>query len=441
MNLFRAYDIRGIYGKELTDEKARKLGKALGTFLKGNKTVCIGFDTRPSSPDLFDSFASGLLSTGCNVISLGMVPNPVAYFFAWKNKMFGCYITASHNPVEWNGIKLFKPNGVSFTEELEILRNVFSSGKFLKGKGEMEEREAINDYTNFLRERIGKIRGRIVVDFLGGSGTALTKAFREIGVDIKALHEKPDPSLYGFHRLEPMGDLIYSLSESIKDGKFDFGVALDCDADRAVFIDSHGNPIDSSVMCAIFIKEILKEKKGGKVVLTHDCASELDEFTRRLGGRVIRCRIGHNFVEQKVVEEKAVFGGEQSSHYYFSFFYPFSDGMLSTLYLCKILSETGKRLDELAQSISFHPIARVYINAKTDEKKFKVIQRIRKSYSKAIDVADGIKIKLNDIEWILIRASHTLPEINLCVEAKNEQRLKELIHKYSKLIRGEIKAS
>ena len=171
MGFFRTYDIRGVYCQELTDESALKIGKALGTFLKGKENVCVGYDTRPSSINFFNNFVSGLTSTGCNVISIGMVPNPFAYFYSWKKKVFGCYITASHNPVEWNGVKIFKPNGISFTEEIKIIEEIFNSNKFVVGnKGKVEQEDIRKRYTDFLKKNLGKVEGKVVTDFLGGAG-------------------------------------------------------------------------------------------------------------------------------------------------------------------------------------------------------------------------------------------------------------------------------
>lgn len=438
MSIFRAYDIRGIYGKDLTDEIALNLGKALGTFLKGKQDVCVGFDTRPSSPNLFKNFVTGLTSTGCNVISLGMIPNPLAYFFAWKNKIFGCHITASHNPVEWNGLKLFKPNGVSFIEENKTIENIFNSNKFIIGKGKIkEEKNIVKEYSKFLKCKFGKIKGKLVVDFLGGAGVVSAEIFKYIGLKIIPLHDKPDASLYGFHKLESWGNLLNAAKEAVKKEKADFGVAFDADADRSIFISPSGEYVDPSVMHAIFTENILKRKKG-KIIATFDSATELEKLSKNNGGSLIWSRIGHNFIEQKILDKNAIFAGEQSSHYYFNEFYPFSDGVLSTLYLYKILKETKRNFDELIKEIKFHLVVKLYIDTKTDEKKIEVVEKLRKKYPKSVDIMDGFKIKLNAVEWVIIRASQTLPEVNLCVEAVNERRLRELIKKYSEIIKKEI---
>lgn len=214
-------------------------------------------------------------------------------------------------------------------------------------------------------------------------------------------------------------------------------MALDCDADRSVFIDSSGKHVDPSVMNGIFVENLLKKKKG-KIVATYDCAIELENFIKKLGGKLVWNRVGHGFIEQRVFEEKALFAGEQSSHFYFNIFYPFSDGILSILYLSKILNESKKNLDSLKEKIKFNPISKLYIDAKDDAKKVKVVEKISEDYPKALVIADGFKIKLNDDEWVIIRASQNLPEVNLCIEAKNNKRLKELVEKYSKIIEQKI---
>jgi phosphomannomutase len=439
MNLFRAYDLRGVYPDEINERIAERVGKALGTFLQGRETVCVGFDTRFSSKRISKSLSSGLISTGCDVISLGLVPSPIVYFHAWKNKTFGCAITASHNPQEWNGFKLIKPDGTSFVEDLEKLKNVFESENFLKGRGRIEEdKKVLEEYTRFLQKKFGILKGRIVIDFLGGAGVIAANVFEDIGLNIIPLHDKPDPSLYGFHRLEPWGKLLNTAKKKVKREKVDFGVAFDCDADRSVFISPTGEYVDGSVMNGIFIEHILKRKKG-EIIATYDCATELEKFAKKFNGKFSWCRVGHGFIEKKRLEENALFAGEQSSHFYFNEFYPFSDGILTTLYLAKILNETGEKFNELINRIKFHPVEKIYINAGNDEKKIRVVEELKKDFPKAMDIMDGFKIKLNNVEWILIRSSQTLPEINICAEGKNKKRLNEIVKKYSRLISEKLR--
>jgi len=434
MSIFKAYDIRGIYGDELTDDIMLDIGKALGTFLGGNKTVCVGYDTRKSSKKLFNLFSSGLISTGCNVISLGLVTNPMLYFYAWKNKMFGALITASHNPKQWNGLKLVRPTGVSFIEEIKRIEEVYDSDEFLKGKGKTTNADAMVGYEEFLRKNVGINRKKVVVECFGAAGTVALPLLKRLGLEIVSLHDKPDADFFGFERPEPKGDNLDTLKKTVKKEKADFGVAFDGDADRSVFVDDKGRESNVSSVIAVFAEYILKKRKGS-ILLTADCASEIETIVKNLGGKTIWWRVGHGFIEEKCVKEKALFGGEQSSHLYFNEFYPFSDGTLATVYLAKILNETRKTFSEMIDKIKIHPIEKIYINVGNDENKIRIVESLKKRYPNALDIMDGIKIKLNDIEWVLIRTSQTNPEINLCVEARDEKRMKDLIVEYSKLIK------
>jgi phosphomannomutase/phosphoglucomutase len=438
MSIFRAYDIRGIYKKDITEAVMLKLGKALGTFLKGNKNIAVGYDTRISSKRLFDSLAKGLISTGCNVINLGMVPNPMVYFYAWKNKTFGVMITASHNPKEWNGLKIVRPRGVSFIKELEEIEKVYKYGKFLKGKGEITKGIVKEPYKKFLKRKLGFNRKKVVVECFGTVGVIALPILKELGLDVISLHDKPDGKFFGFERPEPKGHNLNILKKTVKREEVDFGAAFDGDADRAVFIDDKGRELNGSIMSAIFIEYILEKRRRGRIVITPDCASEIDKIIEDSGGRTVWGRVGHGFIERRILYEKALFAGEQSSHFYFNEFYPFSDGILAILYLAKLLSKKGEKLSKIVNRIKMYPIEKIYINVRTDDNKKKVMKKIKKKYHDAKKMMDGIKIQLNKTEWVLIRASQTLPEINLCVEAKTKTRLRDLIQKYSKIIRKEI---
>lgn len=432
-NIFKAYDIRGVYPTQLNEEIAERIGKAVGTFLKG-KEVCVGHDTRNSSPSIFNSFCAGLISTGCKVISLDIVPNPVNYFYAWRKRIFGCMITASHNSSEWNGIKFVNPDGTSFIEEIQKIEKVYNSQKFIEGKGKMvNEKNALKIYEEFLKEKIGKVKGKVVVECFGGAGVKALEILKNLGLDIVALHDKPDGNFYGFKRPEPKGENLKTLIKKVGEENADFGIAFDGDGDRSIFIDNKGRELNGSIMIPIFIKNILKIKEG-KIIVTADCASEIKKIAEDSGGKLIWWRVGHGFIERKSVEENSLFCGEQSSHFYFSYLYPFSDGILATIYLAKILSEEGRNFSKLVDEIKLHPVDKLYINVGTDKNKIRIIEEIKKRFPESLDIMDGVKVELNDIEWVLLRASQTNPEINLCVEARDEKRLKELTEEYTNLV-------
>ena len=433
MSIFRAYDIRGIYKENLTESVMLKLGKTLGTFLGGNKNVAVGYDTRISSKRLFDSFAKGLTSTGCNVINLGMVPNPMVYFYAWKNKTFGAMITASHNPKEWNGLKIIRPSGISFINEIDKLEKLFKYGKFMEGKGKITKGSVAEKYKIFLKRKIGFIKKKVVVECFGTVGVKALPILKDLGLDVISLHDKPDGNFFGFERPEPKGKNLQMLKKAVKKSKADFGFAFDGDADRAVFVDNKGRELDGSTMIAIFSEYILRKKRG-KIIVTFDSASEIEKIVEDAGGRIVWNRVGHGFIERRIVYERALFAGEQSSHFYFNQFYPFSDGILSALYLAKILMDEDEKLSKMVDKIKLNPIEKVYINVSNESNKNRIIKVLKKKYPNAESLMDGIKLNL-DGDWILIRASQTNPEINLVIEAKNKTMIKELLQKYSKIVR------
>lgn len=434
MSIFKAYDIRGVYGKDLTEEMMEKIGKAVGTFLN-DKKVCIGYDTRKSSKKLCDAFVSGLISTGCDAILLGLIANPMLYFYAWKNKIYGALITASHNPKEWNGLKMVRPNGVSFIEEFKKIEEIYNSEIFLKCKGKITKASVIGDYKKFLKNKIGSSRKKVVIECFGAAGVTGLSILKELGLNVISLHDKPDGNFFGFERPEPKGENLSILKKTVIKEKADFGMAFDGDGDRSVFVDDKGREPNVSSIIAVFAEYILKKKKGS-ILLTADCASEIEDIAKKLGGKTIWWRVGHGFIEEKSLEEKVLFAGEQSSHLYFNEFYPFSDGIMAAAYLSKILSETKTKLSEWVDKINLHPIEKLYINVETDENKNRIIENLKERYPNALDIMDGIKIKLNNIEWVLIRASQTNPEVNICTEAKNESRMKDIIREYTKLVKS-----
>lgn len=438
MGIFRAYDIRGVYNKDLDETKMLRLGKALGTLLGGNKNVAVGYDTRISSKRLFDHFSKGLTSTGCNVINLGMVTTPMLNFYAWKNKTFGAMITASHNSKNWNGLKLIRPSGISFINELEDLEKTFKFGKFVKGNGKLRKDSVMEKYGVFIKRKIGNLSKKVVVECFGGSGVVLIPLMKRTGLDVTSLHDVPDGNFYGFKPDPEKPGNLKTLKKTVKEKKADFGIAFDGDGDRALFVDERGNEIDASMAMAIFIDYVLSSRKRGKVIVTQDSSRGLEKIAENGGGKVIWNRIGHGFIERRITFEKALFGGEQSGHMSFNDFYPFSDGLVAALYMAKILEKEGNRLSVLVKDKKFsaiNPVGKFYMDLKMDDKVKDVIKKLRKKYHNEKKVQDGFMLKLNKAEWVMIRASDNAPEINLCIEAKSKKRLKELKEKYAEAIR------
>lgn len=437
---FKAYDIRGVYGKELTDSDAEIIGKAVGTLVDTDEYI-IGYDTRTHSPKLFENFAKGLNSTGVDAVSVGMLPNPVVYFNGFINKLPGVIITASHNPPEYNGFKFFRQDGSSYTNELEKLKTIIKSKKFKESShGHIADIDyGLNDYQEYIERKL-EVEGKIKVVaecFNGVAATIVPYIFESFGIECVPINNKILGDFGGL-RPEPKGDNLKELQKKVVAEKADFGIAFDGDADRGVFVDDKGKVYMASVPGSFFIKDILSKQKG-KIIATVDLPSAIVKTIKENGGKVSWNRIGHGFIEENLVKQKALFALEQSSHFYFNLFYPFSDGFLAGLKMAEILSKSDKKFSEMAKETPYNPTEKIYIDAGTHEKKIRVVENLKKQFPEMIDAVDGFKIFLNDTEWVLIRSSQNLPEVNLCIEAKDKNRLKEILKEYTKMIKEEIK--
>ena len=434
--IFRAYDIRGVYGRELTEETARKLGLATGTIIQEEEFV-VGRDSRWSSPALSKSFIDGFLESGKTVLNVGEVPNPVTYFACWSIKTPGVYVTASHNPPEYNGFKFIRKDGTSFINEYTFLRSVLEKEEFRhKAGGKVLQEDYLGRYLQFLHENIGEVGGvKIVAETFGG---VVNKVLHELSslteLEIKLIHPDIDPYFYG-SRPEPTEKSLRKLAETVVSQKADFGVGFDGDSDRMVLVDNKGRVLNGSLTGIILVKYLVK--KGDKVVLTPDTSTVLKQTIENVGGKVIWSRIGHGFIEEKVRDTGAVLGIEQSSHFYPGYLYPFSDGIFTMLLVGKIVKELGP-IDSLLEDVKIPYMAKIYINAGNDLVKRKVVEEFREMFPEALVFEDGLKIFLED-GWILIRESQTMPEVNLAIEASSEKRFRELFEEYKQKIEEKIK--
>jgi phosphomannomutase len=438
-NIFLAYDVRGIYGKEITKEVAERLGKSLGTLLKGR--FAIGYDTRASSKVLHDCFVKGLISTGSDVVSIGLAPNPVLYFYCWKNKIPGVLVTASHLAREYNGFKFARPDGSSFSHELGELRRIFFSKRFARGKGKVEyETQAIDRYLDFIGKKVRVKRElRIAMDcFNGASSLAAPRAMELANCKPIELYTTPDQGLFSGRKPEPTEENLKELQAVVLEEGSHFGVAYDGDGDRSVFVDELGRTIRGDTLTAIFAREILSGRKG-KVIAPVNSSSCVRIEVEKLGGELVECRIGHTFIEDALLKERALFAGEPSSHFYFNLIYPFSDGILATLKLAEILSKDKGRLSNLVDSIPRYPISSANVDCKTHEKKLAVIEILKEELGKRYEssLVDGIKVFLDE-GWILLRPSNTEPLIRITVEARSKKEAKELLKEFSSLVRGKL---
>ncbi len=432
-HIFRAYDIRGVFGEDLTEEVATKIGAAFAAFLDG-RTVVVGRDVRLSGEKLRDALVSGLISR-CNVTDVGMVPTPLLYFaLNHLQKDAGVMVTASHNPPQWNGFKAFRgQKGSIYGKEMERIKEI-TKDVDLKRLGEKRGKSVsysgiIKEYQDFVQSKVQLERKlKVVADTANGAcGLVAPALFKRLGCDILTLNQEPDGT-FPAHPPVPKEETLGELKKEVVRNRADFGVGYDGDGDRAVFIDEEGNLIPGDLTLLVFAKDVLQRHRGGKVVYELSCSMAVEEYVKKLGGIPLVERVGHTFIMDRMIEEKALLGGEKSSHFYFSDVYGMDDGTFASLRMAEILSKSNEKLSEIVASLPKYPSVYEKNFECPDNLKFKVIENLKSRFKgyglKTLEI-DGVKILEKD-GWVILRASNTEPVIRISAEARTEEKLKEL---------------
>jgi len=435
-DIFRAYDIRGIFNKDITPETALQIGKGFGTYLGGRgKNVVVGRDVRLSGEVLGDALIRGLTSTGCNVLDVGVVPTPVLSFSVVRyGKDGGVMVSASHNPPEWNGFKLYKKGGGNCAQGtgMEEVKEIIFSQKFsISSKWKVDKYgKVFADYTKFLEDKVEIRRPlRVAMDPANGAcGLIAPELFNKYGCEVVSINLKPD-GRFPAHLPEPTEETLKDLMKLVPDEKADFGVGYDGDGDRSVFVDNKGRIVPPDTTLIIFAYYYLEKHKNAKIVFDITCSSSVEEAIAAKGGVPVLSRVGRTFLVQKMAAEKAAFGGESSGHFYFAETYGFDDGIFSSLKMAEILSKNDKQLSAIVDAIKRYPSIPLIDFDCPDKEKFKVVEKLEKEFRaegyETIDI-DGVKVILSD-GWFLIRPSNTMPQIKMTAEAKSEARLKKIV--------------
>ena len=441
--IFRAYDIRGVYGVDLSEDLAKAIGLAYGTMLGNRGRVVVGRDVRLSGEALASATAEGLAEAGCDVMDVGLVTTPMSYFaVVHLNADGGIQVTASHNPPEWNGFKLIKKGGetLSAGAGMEELRDMVLQGRFRKGerRGKIEKIDILESYVEFITSKVEIERPlKIAIDYSNGAAAiSFPKIAERVGLKIEALNDVPDGRFPG-HPPEPREDTLKDLQDLVVKTRVDFGAGFDGDGDRVVFVDDKGRILSGDIALAIFVKHL---DKKGKVIFDVSSSSALREVIVEKGCEPIEMRVGRAFILNAVRELNAVMGGEKSDHFYFPELWGFDDACYAVLKMAEILIKSGKKLSELVDEIPHYPSIPITTFTCPDELKTKVVERIAKHYESLgmkVSRIDGVKAYFDD-GWVLIRPSNTMPQIKMTAEAKTEKRLKEIVDEAKKLITENI---
>ncbi len=421
--IFRECDIRGIFDRDLDVETGEAVGAAFGTFLDGAGPVVCGHDNRASSEALYAAAVRGLTRAGRDVAAIGLAMTPMMYFAVHHLPApGGVMVTASHNPPEFNGIKLAVGTGTLYGDQIQALRRIALDGTFAPASaGTVELREVRGDYTAMLVEkiRLGPRRLRVVVDCGNGTAGAFTPAvLRRWGCDVVPLYCDLDPAFPHHHPdpVEPrnLADLI----RAVREEEADLGIGLDGDGDRIGVVDDRGAILPGDRLMALFWREVLHARPGSTALVEVKCSQALVDEIRRLGGRPEWTRTGHSLIKARMREMGAVFAGEMSGHMFFADeYYGYDDAIYAAGRLLRILSNTDRRLSALAAEIPRYHTTREIRVACPDERKFGIVAALRDEFRHRYEVidVDGARVVFPD-GWALVRGSNTEPALVLRAE-------------------------
>jgi len=431
--IFRQYDIRGVAGKDMTEDDVVLLGKGIGTYLRqqNNRFIVVGRDCRLTSETYAQRFMEGLMATGCRVMDIGICPTPVVYFaIRHLRAEGGVMVTASHNPPEFNGFKICSGVDSVFGEQIQQIRRIIDSRTFSEGTGGIDSCEILPDYIDYVLDNIDLKRPlRVGVD--GGNGTGGLTAvpiIKNLGCELHELYTDLDGT-FPNHEADPtvaanMADLV----ALVKDKQLDVGLAYDGDADRIGVVDADGRLIYGDELMVVFSREILARKPGATFVSEVKCSQVMYDDITKNGGNAIMWKTGHSMIKQKMKEVGAELAGEMSGHIFFADrYFGYDDAVYAGCRLLEILAATGQTVGQLLADLprTFNtPEIRVDC---PDRIKFDVVERVTEYFrqrEKVIDI-DGVRV-LFDGGWGLVRASNTQPALVLRFEAFSDARLLEI---------------
>jgi phosphomannomutase/phosphoglucomutase len=428
--IFREYDIRGIVDEDLTDETVELIGKGYAVYLaeKGVKKISIGGDVRLSSKRFIDILCNAVSASGLDVVNIGYVPTPVSYFSLFHLDVGGSImVTGSHNPPEFNGFKLGLGKTTIYGQEIKKVHEIINKGNFLSGSGSIESYDIIPPYCKHLKENFSFAKKlKIVVD--AGNGTAalfVPQLLRELGQDVKELYCEVDGNFPNHHPDPTVEKNLADIIATVKAEKADFGVAYDGDADRIGIVDDTGGIIWGDYLLLLYALDLLKEKRGAKIIFEVKCSQALTEEIEKAGGEPIMWKTGHSLLKNKMKEVKADIAGEMSGHMFFADrYFGYDDAIYATLRTIEILVKQGRALSEIRSELPvYYSTPEIRAECKNDKEKFEITRKAVDYFSAHYDTLtiDGVRVLFGD-GWGLIRSSNTQPILVPRFEAKTEER-------------------
>jgi phosphomannomutase / phosphoglucomutase len=446
LTMFREYDIRGREtDDELNEQALFLIGRGYGTFLRRRSVarVVAGRDSRATSAQFHRALVAGLVSTGCEVLDVGMVTTPMLY---WAQFHFqttgGVAVTASHNPAGWNGVKMAV--GYSLTTNSEQIKEIYQlieREDFVDGEGRVTHAPVDDLYVADLVKRVN-VQGRPRVLLNTGNGTAGMigpRLLKEAGCEVVELHTRLDPTFPHYTANPASVEMMEDTGEQVRVSKSQIGVAIDADGDRLGVTDEQGKTIWPDLFMIPLIRDLLGAKPGGKIIFDVKCSAALEEDIREHGGLPIMWKTGHSFLKEKIAEEKADLGLELSGHIFVVHgYYGFDDALFAALKLIESLSRHSDTLSQVLASVPKWYSSPVYNVHCSDEEKYKVASELTHRFkSEGYPVIDlsGARVSFGD-GWGLVRASSNLPELVLRFEARTKERLSEIQEIFREILKG-----
>ncbi|HEX5614864.1 MAG TPA: phosphomannomutase/phosphoglucomutase [Acidimicrobiia bacterium] len=423
--IFKAYDIRGVYPDELDEAFTRRLGNAFAHFTGAGRVV-VGRDMRPSSEPLLAAFVEGALLAGADIVDIGLASTDVLYFASGSLDAPGAMFTASHNPAQYNGVKLCRAGAAPVGEQtgLQQLRATIESGVTARGEvpGKVEHRDLLDAFATHVQGFVDRsvLRPlRLVIDTANGmGGHVVPKVFAGLPFDVTVIYGELDGT-FPNHPADPIQlENLKDLQRAVLDAGADVGLAFDGDADRVVLVDDQGQPVSGSTTTAIVAKGILERNPGETVVHNLICSRAVPEIVREAGGTPVRARVGHSFMKQVMAETNAIFGGEHSAHYYFRDNWRADSGSIAALLVLEQICRADAPLSEIRVPFERYA-ASGEVNSRVDDPAA-AIERVAEQYAQYDqDRLDGLTVDAGEW-WFNLRPSNTEPLLRLNLEAPDE---------------------
>ena len=440
--IFKAYDIRGIVNRTLTNDITRQIGQAFGSeaINRNVDTVIIARDGRLSGPDLSASLSEGLLSSGCNVIDIGMVPTPVLYFATYHlNTGTGIMITGSHNPPEYNGLKMVMAGETLAGERIQELKHRILNTEFSNGRGQLNNEDVLSAYSQrILSEGRFSRELHAVVDCGNGVASEIApQLLAELGCKITPLFCETDGNFPNHHPDPSQPDTLVDLIKTMNETGADIGLAFDGDGDRLGVVTPNGKIIWPDRQLILFAQDILRQTPGAHIIYDVKCSQTVETEIRRAGGKPEMWKTGHSFIKARLRETGAELAGEMSGHVFFNdHWYGFDDGLYAAVRLLHILAKDNRDATaifaELPDTVNTPELGLTM----EEGEHYKLIDELleKADFSDAeVQRIDGLRVDFEN-GFGLVRASNTTPKLVLRFEADNEKNLELIMGRFRKLI-------